>query len=71
MKNIAFKIGDKVKIIDCCSIEPYELNKVGTIVKIRDEWGHKTFVVDMGRPRRSHEPDITCWWLGRNAIARR
>lgn len=59
-----FKVGDKVRIIDCRSIEPYELNKIGTIVEINDDNpGWITFVVDMGRPRRSPDDGETRWWL--------
>ena len=64
MISTIFKIGDKVRIIDCSSIEPYELNKIGTIVNINnDNLGWITCVVDMGRPRREDEPDETRWWL--------
>lgn len=64
MVNTTFKVGDRVRIINCSSIEPYELNKIGTIVRINDDnpdW--ITCIVDMGRPRRSYELDETCWWL--------
>ena len=64
MSNKKFKVGDRVRIINCCSIEPYELNKIGTIVGINDDnpdW--IICVVDMGRPRRNEEPNETCWWL--------
>jgi len=63
MNNTTFKIGDRVRIINCSSIEPYELNKMGVIVSINGddpEW--VTCVVDMGRPRRPHE-DESRWWL--------
>ena len=64
MSNKKFKVGDRVRIINCSSIEPYELNKIGVIVDINDnnpDW--ITCVVDMGRPRRPNELDKTCWWL--------
>jgi len=65
MSNKKFKIGDRVKIINCCSIEPYELNKIGTIVQTQDyDTNSLTYVVDMGRPRREREPKESCWWLG-------
>lgn len=66
MNNTKFKVGDKVRIIDCSIIEPYEINKIGTIVKINDIYDDNSYidyVVDMGRPRRAREPDETCWWL--------
>jgi len=65
MNNMAFKIGDRVRIINCSSIEPYELNKKGTIVDIDiyDGGEHVSYVVDMGRPRRDREPKETRWWL--------
>jgi len=69
MSNKKFKIGDRVKIINCCSIEPYELNKIGTIVQTQDyDTDSLTYVVDMGRPRRLREPTITCWYLSESAI---
>lgn len=69
MSNTIFKVGDKVRIIDCCSIEPYELNKIGTIVKINDDNpGWITCVVDMGRPRRSPDDGSTCWYLSDRRI---
>ena len=58
MNNKKFKVGDKVRIIDCSSIEPYELNKIGTIVGIFSS----NYIVDMGRPRRP-DGDETCWYL--------
>ena len=66
MGNEKFKVGDTVRIIKASSIEPYELNKIGTIVKIvdvYDDGSQFTHIVDMGRPRRSSEPEETCWWL--------
>lgn len=69
MANTIFKIGNRVKIINASSIESYELNEIGTIVSINDDdpdW--ITCVVDMGRPRRECEPDLTCWYLRDNAI---
>ena len=69
MNNKKFKVGDRVRIIDCSSIEPYELNKIGTIVDINDDnpnW--ITCIVDMGRPRRQREPKNTCWYLRDNKI---
>ena len=69
MGNEKFKVGDTVRIIKASSIEPYELNKVGTIVSIEaydNEWTN--YVVDMGRPRRLREPEETCWWLQDNMI---
>ena len=66
MADTIFKIGDRVRIIDCRGIEAYELNKTGTIVDIDDynvDW--ITCVVDMGRRRRPNDPEDrdTCWWL--------
>lgn len=66
MNSKKFKIGDKVKIINCSSIEPYELNKTGIIVRI-DSYDDN-YIVDMGRPRREREPEITCWWLNEKYI---
>ena len=66
MGNTTFKIGDKVRIIDCSSIEPYELNEIGVIVRTVDyDTGRLTYVVDMGRPRRpdAQWDDQACWWL--------
>ena len=69
MSNATFKIGDKVRIINCRSIEPYELNEIGTIVDIQDyDTGSLTYVVDMGRPRRARDPKLTCWYLRYSAI---
>jgi len=59
-----FKVGDRVRIINCSSIEPYELNAIGVIVGINNEnpdW--ITCIVDMGRPRRPGEQNETRWWL--------
>ena len=67
MNNTKFKVGDRVKIINALMIEPYELNKIGVIVKVRRA-NYGTYVVDMGRPRRKCEPVLTCWYLGENAI---
>jgi len=64
MNNKKFKIGDRVRIIDCSSIEPYELNKIGTIVDI-SSYG---YVIDMGRPRRPNEPDETRWYLHEKTV---
>ena len=64
MSKRKFKIGDRVKIINACCIEPYELNKIGIIADIQKynpEWS--TYVVDMGRPRRKEEQTLTCWYL--------
>jgi len=67
MNNITFKTGDRVRIINCSSIEPYELNKIGVIVDIDAYDGDEyvSYVVDMGRPRRpgSMEDTETRWWL--------
>ena len=64
MINTIFKIGNRVKIIDCSSIEPYELNAIGVIKAIRNLGsGSYIYIVDMGRPRRPEEPDRTCWNL--------
>ena len=72
MKNRKFKIGDNVRIIDCCFIEPYELNAIGIIVDIDiyDDGGCGSHVVDMGRPRRpgNREDTETCWWLHASMI---
>jgi len=75
MNNEKFKIGDNVRIIDCSAIEAYELNKIGTIVDIRNnEWDNFTsYVVDMGRPRRPGNNEIdedteTCWYLQKHHI---
>ena len=71
MINTTFKIGDRVKIINCCVIEPYELNKVGTIVDTAVyDAGRLTYIVDMGRPRRpdNDEDDETSWWLSAEHI---
>lgn len=61
MDNRKFKVGDKVRIINASSIEPYELNEVG-IISGRTR---STYVVDMGRLRRPgcSEDSETCWWL--------
>lgn len=69
MSNEKLKVGDNVKIIDCSSIEPYELNKVGIIVEIRDydDYKHNIYVVDMGRPRRPDDNE-TCWYLYKKHI---
>jgi len=66
MNSKKFKIGDRVRIIDCSAIEPYELNKTGTIVGISGS----SHIVDMGRPRRLEysEDNETCWWLQRSMI---
>ena len=64
MNNTTFKIGDKVRIINCSMIESYELNKIGTVIEIVN----RSYVVDMGRPRRSPDDGATCWWLNGNAI---
>lgn len=64
MSDKEFKIGDRVKIINASSIEPYELNKVGII---SNKVG-SSYVVDMGRPRREREPEETCWWLQEGMI---
>lgn len=61
-----FEVGDRVRIIDASSIEPYELNKIGIIVEINKsnpDW--ITCVVDMGRLRRPDYPSDreTRWWL--------
>jgi len=71
MNNKKFKVGDRVRIINCSFIEPYELNKIGTVVHIRiydDEW--ITYIVDMGRPRRPNNlcGDETCWYLKERMI---
>lgn len=67
MNNKKFKVGDRVKIINCAHIESYELNKIGIVVKVRNrDFG--TYVVDMGRPRREEEPEETCWYLRESAI---
>ena len=58
MNNKKFKVGDRVRIINASMIEPYELNKIGTIVGISGS----SHIVDMGRPRRPGD-DETCWWL--------
>ncbi len=66
MNNTTFKIGDRVRIINTSSIEPYELNKIGIIVETQDyNSDYCTYIVDMGRPRRpgSEEDTETCWWL--------
>ena len=66
MNNTTFEIGDKVRIINCSSIEPYELNAIGVVVHIEDwDTGDFTYIVDMGRPRRpgNEEDTETCWWL--------
>ncbi len=70
MNNKKFKVGDRVRIIDCASIESYELNKIGILVKIRDNFGdglYNTYVVDMGRPRRL-DANETCWYLHKEHI---
>jgi len=70
MVNTTFKVGDRVRIIDCRSIEPYELNKIGIIVRT-DAWNEQiTYVVDMGRPRRPNNSgdNETCWWLRESMI---
>ena len=67
MNNRKFKVGDRVKIINTSMIEPYELNEIGVIVKVR-HINFGTYVVDMGRPRRKCEPALTCWYLRENAI---
>ena len=49
MISTTFKVGDRVRIIDCSSIEPYELNAIGVIVGIiNDNPDWITCVVDMG-----------------------
>lgn len=70
MNDEKFKVGDRVKIINCFSIEPYELNKIGVVIEVRiDSWGGRaTYVVDMGRPRREREPENTCWYLHESKI---
>lgn len=69
MSKTTFKIGDRVRIINCVGIEPYELNAIGVIVEIQDNDSEFiTYVVDMGRPRRKREPEETCWWLGGTKI---
>jgi len=70
MDNIKFKIGDKVKIIDCSSgVASCELNKIGTIMSMTtSRTGCNTYVVDMGRPRRLNELDKTCWWVREDRI---
>ena len=69
MNNKKFKVGDKVRIIDCSAIEFYELNKIGIITSVRgrDE-RYISYAVDMGRPRRLNEPDKTCWYLSSRYI---
>jgi hypothetical protein len=64
MNNKKFKVGDRVRIIDCSCVEPYELNKVGLISRIVEN----SYIVDMGRPRRKNEPNLFCWWLGESDI---
>lgn len=73
MNDKKFKVGDKVRIIDCRLIEPYELNKIGTIVKLNDYCGDGSnigYVVDMGRPRRPNDEcdNDTCWWVHKEHI---
>jgi len=71
MSNKKFKVGDRVKIIDCSSIESYELNKVGIIVEVEEfSDGWFSYVVDMGRPRRPNEisDNETRWWLREGMI---
>ena len=68
MISTTFKVGDRVRIINCSMIEPYELNKIGIIIEVRNNECWITYVVDMGRPRREREPGCTCWYLRENAI---
>jgi len=71
MINIIFKVGDGVRIIDCSSTEPYKLNKIGTIVYIKNYGdGWTTYVVNMGRPRRPNNSfdDETCLYLQERMI---
>lgn len=73
MNNKKFKVGDRVRIINCCTIESYELNKVGIIVDIAvydDDRTYYSYVVDMGRKRRPESDcdNETCWWLNEKCI---
>ena len=70
MSDKKFKVGDRVKIINCSSIESYELNKIGVVINV-EKWDvYRNYVVDMGRARRPDDPEDgeTCWWLQENMI---
>lgn len=70
MSNRKFKVGDRVRIINTSMIEDYELNKIGTLVKVPINDYNSTYVVDMGRPRRPsvNGDNETCWWLQASMI---
>ena len=67
LKDRKLKVGDRVKIINTCLIEDYELGEVGTLTAVPTSDGEVTYTVDMGRSRRP-DANETCWYLRKNHI---
>ena len=61
--NNKFKVGDKVRFINNLVSDVDILGQVGVIVHFGG-----SAVIDMGKPRRSSEPNKTCWYCNVSAL---